>query len=362
MAKSSSYRGRLAPSPTGYLHLGHARTFWVAWQRARAAHGKLIFRNEDLDYQRCKPEFVNAMYEDLRWLGLDWDEGPDIGGPFAPYAQSERRSFYLDAWRKLRDTGLIYPCTCSRKDLERALSAPHEEPLHGGPAHGAEFHLLNDCGPQARGPRQTRSWFAGAEKPSPEDAKDNSSQPGAVAVQFPPEGPSSQTSAATIQSLMVDDELPYPGTCREKTTTAKDYDSPAGVSWRFKVSDGETISFDDGYFGRQEFVAGRDFTDFLLWRRDDIPAYQLAVVVDDAAMQITEVVRGADLLKSTARQLLLVRTLGYPVPAYFHCPLLRDEKNVRLAKRHDALSLRKLMEQGVQAEELRERFEAKPYR
>ncbi len=118
-----AYRGRLAPSPTGYLHLGHARTFWVAWQRARAAGGKLVFRNEDLDYQRCKPEFVNAMYEDLLWLGLDWDEGPDIGGPFGPYLQSQRRSFYLEAWRRLRDSGYIYPCTCSRKDLERALSA-----------------------------------------------------------------------------------------------------------------------------------------------------------------------------------------------------------------------------------------------
>jgi glutamyl/glutaminyl-tRNA synthetase len=373
MAKSSSYRGRLAPSPTGYLHLGHARTFWVAWQRARAAGGKLIFRNEDLDYQRCKPEFVRAMYEDLHWLGLDWEEGPDIGGPFGPYLQSERRSFYLDAWRKLRDSGLIYPCTCSRKDLERALSAPHEEPQH-----------TNDCGPQARGPRQTRSWFAGAEAPSPAEktlwesqsemetragvespspviANDTSSQPGAAAVQssvqFPTEGPSSQSPAAVVQSPATDDELPYPGTCREKVGTAKDYDSPAGMSWRFKVPDGETISFNDGYFGRQEFVAGRDFADFLLWRRDDIPAYQLAVVVDDAAMQITEVVRGADLLKSTARQLLLIHALGYSTPAYFHCPLLRDEKNVRLAKRHDALSLRRLREQEVKAEEVRGRFE-----
>jgi glutamyl-tRNA synthetase len=161
---------------------------------------------------------------------------------------------------------------------------------------------------------------------------------------------------AAVQSPGDDDELPYPGTCREKIGTAKDYDSPAGVSWRFKVPDGETISFNDGYFGRQQFVAGRDFADFLLWRRDDIPAYQLAVVVDDAAMQITEVVRGADLLKSTARQLLLIRALEYSVPAYFHCPLLRDKKNVRLAKRHDALSLRKLREQGVKAEELRKRF------
>jgi glutamyl-tRNA synthetase len=329
MAKSSSYRGRLAPSPTGYLHLGHARTFWVAWQRARAAHGKLIFRNEDLDYQRCKPEFVRAMYEDLHWLGLDWDEGPDTGGGFGPYSQSERRSFYLNAWRKLRDSGLIYPCTCSRKDLERALSAPHEEPKS--------------------------TDYYGAQAPPPEVARDPSSQPGAAALQFPTKGPSSQSPATTVQSP-VDDEIPYPGTCREKIGTAKDYDSPAGVSWRFRVPDGETISFDDGYFGRQEFVAGRDFADFLLWRRDDIPAYQLAVVVDDAAMEITEVVRGADLLKSTARQLLLIRALRYARPAYFHCPLLRDEKNIRLAKRHDALSLRRLREQGVKAEELRKRI------
>jgi glutamyl/glutaminyl-tRNA synthetase len=359
LVANGSYRGRLAPSPTGYLHLGHARTFWMAWQRARAAGGKLVFRNEDLDYQRCRPEFLSAMYEDLRWLGLDWDEGPDMppqpgnsgesgnwvphlepfcgcesageilsdseacrggvegpsplrhevrlyaetsctakggntGGPFGPYSQSERRSFYLEAWRKLRDTGSIYPCTCSRKDLERALSAPHEA-LHAAPLHAAN------------------------ETP--------------------------------------DDELPYPGTCRNKIGTARDYDSPAGVSWRLRVPDGETISFQDGNYGLQQFVAGRDFADFLLWRRDDIPAYQLAVVVDDHSMQITEVVRGADLLKSTARQLLLFRALGHSAPAYFHCPLLRDEKNVRLAKRHDALSLRKLREQGVRAEELRKQFE-----
>jgi len=288
------YRGRLAPSPTGYLHLGHARTFWVAWKRARTAGGKLIFRNEDLDFQRCRPQFVRAMYEDLHWLGLDWDEGPDIGGPYAPYSQSERRTFYVEAWRKLRDGGFIYPCTCSRKDLERALSAPHE------PLHSADFA--------------------------------NAAVPGA------------------------DDELPYPGTCRAKISTAKNYDSPAGVSWRFLVPDGRGISFTDGHFGPQQFVAGRDFADFLLWRRDDIPAYQLAVVVDDEAMQITEVVRGADLLKSTARQLLLINALKYSQPAYFHCPLLRDQNNLRLAKRHDALSLRALLEQGVQAEELTKGF------
>jgi glutamyl-tRNA synthetase len=292
----------------------------MAWQRARAADGKLVFRNEDLDYQRCRPEFVRAMYEDLRWLGLNWDEGPpgsfgdsrcdSSGGPFAPYSQSERRSFYLDAWHKLRDGGFIYPCSCSRKDLERALSAPHE-PLRGAELNTAPLHEAELQGGH-----------------------------GAHADDFP----------------AADDEAPYPGTCRHKLASARNYDSPAGVSWRLKVPDGETISFVDGYYGPQQFVAGRDFADFLLWRRDDIPAYQLAVVVDDAAMQITEVVRGADLLKSTARQLLLIRALGYSTPEHFHCPLLRDEKNIRLAKRHDAMSLRKLREQGANPEMLRKKF------
>ena len=298
----SEYRGRLAPSPTGYLHLGHARTFWTAYQRARAARGKLVFRNEDLDFQRCKPEYVAAMYEDLRWLGLSWDEGPDVGGEFGPYSQNQRRDFYLEAWRKLRDGGFIYPCTCSRKDLERALSAPHE-----------------DGEPSSPPSKQT---------------------------------PAGQTEAAQIE----DDEPHYPGTCRDKITEAKQWSAPAGVSWRFKVPDYSLITFTDIYFGDQQFLAGQDFSDFLVWRRDDIPAYQLAVVVDDKSMKITEVVRGADLLRSTARQLLLIDALGYAVPNYFHCPLLRDENNVRLAKRHDALSLRTLRESGAQAADLRSRF------
>lgn len=278
----SSYRGRLAPSPTGHLHLGHARTFWAAHQRARAANGALLFRNEDLDHARCRPEFVSAMFQDLRWLGLAWDEGPDIGGPCAPYAQSQRRDFYLDAWRKLREGGFIYPCTCSRKDLERALQAPHED----------------------------------------------------------------------------DDEIPYPGLCRYKISTARDWESPAGVSWRFKVPDGRPLQFDDLHFGPQQYLAGTDFSDFLVWRRDDIPAYQLAVVTDDHAMRITEVVRGADLLKSTARQLLLLEALGFPAPRYFHCPLVRDENHLRLAKRHHALGLRTLRQQGADPEQLRARFAA----
>lgn len=264
------YRGRLAPSPTGLLHVGHACTFWTAYQRAIANNGTLIFRNEDLDPQRSKPEFALAMIEDLRWLGIQWQEGPDVGGPFASYEQSRRRELYLETWRKLRDGGFIYPCTCSRKDLATSAAAPNEG----------------------------------------------------------------------------DDEPLYAGRCREKLGETKNYETPRGVNWRFLVPDGEEIAFDDLRQGEQSFTAGRDFGDFVVWRRDDVPAYQLAVVADDAAMQITEVVRGEDLLKSTARQLLLICALGLAVPAYYHCNLIRDQAGVRLAKRHDALSLRGLREQG----------------
>jgi glutamyl-tRNA synthetase len=264
------YRGRIAPSPTGLLHIGHACTFWTAYQRALENHGTLVFRNEDLDPQRSKPEFATAMVEDLCWLGIRWQEGPDIGGPFEPYEQSIRRELYVETWRKLRDGGFIYPCSCSRKDLTLSGGAPNEG----------------------------------------------------------------------------DDEPMYSGRCREKIADAARYETPAGVNWRFRVPDNEAIEFDDLRQGAQSYVAGRDFGDFVVWRRDDVPAYQLAVVADDAAMQITEVVRGADLLKSTARQLLLIRALGLAVPDYYHCDLVRDEAGVRLAKRHDALGLRALREHG----------------
>jgi glutamyl-tRNA synthetase len=124
------------------------------------------------------------------------------------------------------------------------------------------------------------------------------------------------------------------------------------VNWRFRVPDGDSVAFTDLNLGAQSYVAGRDFGDFLIWRRDDVPAYQLAVVVDDAAMRITEVVRGADLLKSTARQALLIRGLEYVTPEYFHCELARDSTGTRLAKRHDALSIRSLRNAGVSAEKV----------
>ncbi len=131
-----------------------------------------------------------------------------------------------------------------------------------------------------------------------------------------------------------------------------DDSAQTGMNWRFRVPDGEAIEFDDGHFGPQRFVAGEDFGDFLVWRKDGVPAYQLAVAVDDAAMAITEVVRGADLLKSTARQILVCRALGLPEPAWYHCPLITDERGQRLAKRHDALSLRALRALGVKPEDV----------
>ena len=281
---SIPYRGRLAPSPTGLLHLGHARTFWIADQLCAEHRGTLILRNEDLDAQRCRAEFVQAMIEDLRWLGISWTEGPDCGGPFGPYTQSERRVYYLQAWQQLRDRGLIYPCTCSRKDVAQAATAPNEgddEPVYPGKCRDSRNDSLSGCRAEAK---------------------------------------------------------------RGGT---------AGVNWRFRVPDGEEISFTDLHLGPQRMVAGKDFGDFIVWRKDDFPAYQLAVVVDDAAMRITEVVRGADLLKSTARQILLYRALGLPIPRYYHCELVRDEQGVRLAKRHDSLSIRNLRESGWTPQQVR---------
>lgn len=184
----------------------------------------------------------------------------------------------MEVWKKLCDDGLIYPCTCTRKDLAQSANAPNDS----------------------------------------------------------------------------DDELIYPGNCRGRTD-GRTFQSPAGLNWRFRVPDGERIAFLDENLGPQSYAAGKDFGDFVVWRRDDVPAYQLAVVADDHAMKITEVVRGADLLKSTTRQLLIYRALGWKPPAFFHCELMRDNGGVRLAKRHDALSIRALREAGYSASEVRAR-------
>ena len=246
-----------------------------------AAGGTLVLRNEDLDPNRSRQEFAAAMIEDLRWFGLRWQEGPDCGGPFAPYSQSERRDFHAQSFEKLKVKELVYPCRCSRQDVLRALQAPH----------------------------------AGDEEPI------------------------------------------YPGTCRPKFSTASlenKVDASKPANWRFRVPDNEVIEFEDGCFGKQRFVAGKDFGDFVVWRHDGAPSYQLAVVADDAAMQITEVVRGTDLLLSTARQLLLYRALDLQPPAFYHCPLVTNNAGLRLAKREAALSLRALRGQGFTPEAIRQ--------
>ncbi len=265
-----AYRGRLAPTPTGLLHVGHARTFALAAQRATG--GCLVLRMEDLDAVRCKPEFAVAAIEDLRWLGLPWQEGPDVGGPHAPYTQSERMSEFHRTWLKLKASGAIYPCDKSRSDVDRALGAPHAE----------------------------------------EDA-----------------------------------EPIFPVQLRPPSDVGSDLHEPGTHNWRYRVPDGEVIQFNDALQGPQRFVAGQDFGDFLVWRRDGCPSYELAVVSDDYTMKITEVVRGADLLLSTARQLLLYRALGWTPPAWAHAPLVTSLDGKRLAKRSAGLSIRELRERGT---------------
>jgi len=276
----SPYRGRLAPSPTGYLHLGHARTFWVASERARLAGGALVLRNDDLDADRYRLDFAEAMLADLRWFGFAWDEGPDLGGPHAPYSQSQRRPVYRAALERLHGAGLIYPCALSRRDVIEAAGAPHEGGGDDEPVYPASLRP----------------------------------DPGAL---LPPLG----------DSIL--------------------------VNWRLRVPDGEVLEFNDGRLGLQRAVAGRDFGDFPVWRKDDCPSYQLACAVDDAQMGMTEVVRGEDLVRSTFRQLLVLRALGLQPPSYYHCELMVDDAGVRLAKRSDALSLRALRERGVTPESIR---------
>lgn len=274
-----NYRGRIAPTPTGHLHLGHARTFWIAMERAEEAGGKLVYRDEDIDPQRCKSSFAADAIEDLRWFGCRWDEGPDVGGVHGPYKQSERIPLFLKYWERLKSEGWIYPCDKSRKDVAHAARAPH-------------------------------------------------------------------TEDEAIEPVYPEDWRPAPG-------VGVDAKEPGGMNWRFRIPKNRTIGFLDHCLGPCEFECMKDFGDFLIWRKDNVPAYELAVVVDDHLMGITEVVRGEDLLISTARQILIYEALGYQPPEFYHAPLLCDDSGRRLAKRYQSLSLRELRRAGHTPESLR---------
>lgn len=271
---TAAARGRYAPSPTGRLHLGNARTALLAWLSCRLSGGAFVMRIEDLDAARVLPQGEAALLEDLRWLGVDWDEGPDVGGPFAPYRQSARQTLYDEAIARLLATGRAFPCACSRAEVARAASAPHG---------------LDDEGPR------------------------------------------------------------YPGTCRRlspEEVAARAQAAGRQVTIRF-AGDDERIAFDDAVHGPVEPMGAAGVDDFVLRRADGVAAYQLAVVVDDAAMAIDQVVRGDDLLSSTPRQIALYRALGCPVPAFAHVPLLLDAATgERLAKRTRPPSLASLREAG----------------
>ena len=261
-------RGRFAPSPSGRMHLGNLFCALLSWLSVKSRGGEWILRIEDLDTARCRPDYARQVEEDLRWLGLAWDEGGSTGGPDAPYFQSQRTALYEAALARLREMGLVYPCFCTRAQLH-AASAPHRE-----------------------------------------------------------------------DGLTV-----YPGTCRGLTPEDIARREAAGRkgALRLRVPE-ETVTFTDGHLGEVTEYLPTDCGDFLLRRSDGLFAYQLAVVVDDAAMGVTEVVRGADLLSSTPRQLLLYELLGWEAPEFYHFPLLLSPDGRRLSKRDGDLGLGALRE------------------
>jgi glutamyl-tRNA synthetase len=256
--------GRLAPSPTGRLHLGHARSFLLAWWSARSQGGKVLLRLEDLDNERAAQAHVDGCLFDLEWLGLDWDERPRL--------QSDGFDRIRAAALALEQRGLAYPCRCTRADLRAAVNAPQQGTT----------------------------------------------------------------------------ELRYTGRCRTATPELATRDTPhdSGAALRFRVPPGD-VHFCDELWGQQRFDVQAEVGDFLILRRDQIPSYQLAVTVDDAVDGVTEVVRGDDLLPSTARQLLLAQALGLQEKRYYHVPLVVDAQGRRLAKRCDDLGIATLREAGI---------------
>lgn len=270
-------RGRYAPSPTGVLHLGNLRTALLAWLFARSAGGQFIVRVEDLDRPRIRPGATKQMLADLRWLGIDWDEGPDVGGLVGPYLQSMRQAIYEQAIARLRDKGLIYPCYCTRAELARIASAPQG-----------------------------------------------------------------------------DDAPRYPGTCRYLSARERRAREASGrrPALRF-IAPGSPLQFSDTLHGTMVESVAETTGDFIVCRSDGIVSYQLAVVVDDALMDITQVVRGHDLHASTARQLALYDALGYPPPTvYAHVPLVVDDAGERLSKRDAPAGLDALRNMGYTANQV----------
>ena len=268
-------RGRYAPSPTGLLHVGNARTALAAWLSIRAQGGAFVWRLEDIDGPRVVPGMAEAALRDLAWLGLDWDEGPD-NGPHAPYQQSERTAHYEAALKSLAAHNRLFPCRRSRRDLQTMASAPHGS--EGLPPYPAEWRPV----------QLEKDWY---------------------------------------HTPLTDAAL------------------------RFRVEEG-VVCFDDQVQGRVCEDTAAAVGDFVLKRRDGVYAYQLAAVVDDAAMGITEVVRGADLLDSTARQIQLFRALGASPPAFAHLGLVLNAAGEKLSKRDQGLTLASLREQGVRPEKL----------
>jgi glutamyl-tRNA synthetase len=263
--------GRLAPSPTGAQHVGNARTYLIAWLSARRQGGRVVLRIEDIDSPRIKPGAAAQACADLRWLGLDWDGDPLV--------QTECLERYEAALQTLQRGERVYPCTCTRADVERAASAPHLD--HEGPV--------------------------------------------------------------------------YPGICagRRVADAALLKDQP--FCWRFRLP-ADTLRFQDGFQGLTAIDLHTVGGDFVVWKAPrgldtpSTPAYQLAVVVDDAAQEVTEVVRGDDLISSTPRQILLYEALQLPPPAFTHVPLVVGPDGRRLAKRHGDTRLAALREAGVTPE------------
>lgn len=301
--------GRYAPSPTGDLHLGNLRTALLAWRQIRDLGGIFILRIEDIDAPRTVAGGEERLIDDLRWLGLDWDEGPDVGGPAGPYRQSERGGIYQAALDQLERAGLTYLCTCSRKDLQRYAAGAHTGVQSG--AHAATL------------------------APAPHHETSEASAPHG------------------------NEGTAYPGVCRDADPALQRAYS-LGAAVRFRIDAGPLIEFTDEIAGPQRFDLRALSGDFVIRRRDGLWAYQLACAVDDALMGVTHVLRGQDLITSAPRQIALIRALGLREPGYAHAPLVLDAAGRRMCKRDGSCSLRQLREAGLTPEAARAAILAAP--